>query len=118
MLSLKSVLAKLQSTPVVVLDEIDTGVSGEVAAHMGRAMKDISSAPQTQQVLAITHLPQVAACAQHHWEVSKSTDGASTHVAVNRLDDTGRQLALATMLSGSIVTEEALGQASKLLTSS
>ena len=118
MLSLKSVLAKLQSTPVVVLDEIDTGVSGEVAAHMGLAMKDISSAPQTQQVLAITHLPQVAACAQHHWEVSKSTDGASTHVAVNRLDDTGRQLALATMLSGSVVTEEALGQASKLLTSS
>ena len=117
MLSLKSVLAKLQSTPVVVLDEIDTGVSGEVAAHMGRAMKDISSAPQTQQVLAITHLPQVAACAQHHWEVSKSTDGASTHVEVKRLDDTGRQLALATMLSGSIVTEEALGQASKLLTS-
>ena len=117
MLSLKSVLAKLQSTPVVVLDEIDTGVSGEVAAHMGRAMKDISTAPQTQQVLAITHLPQVAACAEHHWEVSKSTDGASTHVAVQRLDNSGRQLALATMLSGSEVTEEALGQASKLLTS-
>ena len=67
-------MAGIQSTPVVVLDEIDTGVSGEVAAHMGRAM---STLPWrlTQQVLAVTHLPQVAAQAQHHWEVSRPRTG-------------------------------------------
>ena len=56
MLALKSVLAEIQSTPVVILDEIDTGVSGEVAAHMGRAMSQIAQSSQTQQVLAVTHL--------------------------------------------------------------
>ena len=118
MLALKSVLAELQSTPVVVLDEIDTGVSGEVAEHMGRAMKNIALAQQTQQVLAVTHLPQVAALAQHHWEVHKSTDGASTHVSVHALNGQDRRYAVATMLSGSNVTEEALGQAAKLIAAS
>ena len=118
MLALKSVLAKLQSTPVVVLDEIDTGVSGEVAEHMGRAMKNIALAQQTKQVLAVTHLPQVAALAQHHWEVHKTTDGASTHVSVHALNGQDRRFAVATMLSGSNVTEEALGQAAKLIAAS
>ena len=118
MLALKSVLAKLQSTPVVVLDEIDTGVSGEVAEHMGRAMKNIALAQQTKQVMAVTHLPQVAALAQHHWEVHKTTDGASTHVSVHALNGQDRQYAVATMLSGSNVTEEALGQAAKLIAAS
>lgn len=118
MLALKSVLAGIQSTPVVVLDEIDTGVSGEVAAHMGRAMKQISLAPDTQQVLSVTHLPQVAAQAQHHWEVSKTTDGVSTHVAVEALEGETRQFAVATMLSGADVTQEALGQAAKLIAAS
>ena len=118
MLALKSVLAELQSTPVVVLDEIDTGVSGEVAEHMGRAMKNIALAQQTQQVLAVTHLPQVAALAQHHWEVHKTTDGASTHVSVHALNGQDRRYAVATMLSGSNVTKEALGQAAKLIAAS
>ena len=107
MLALKSVLAEIQSTPVVILDEIDTGVSGEVAAHMGRAMSQIAQSSQTQQVLAVTHLPQVAALATNHWEVSKTTDGATTHVSVHALDEQGRQRAIASMLSGADVTEEA-----------
>lgn len=118
MLALKSVMAGIQSTPVVVLDEIDTGVSGEVAAHMGRAMKHIAMAPDTQQVLAVTHLPQVAAQAEHHWEVSKTTDGASTYVDVRALEGETRQFAVATMLSGDDVTQEALGQAAKLIAAS
>ena len=118
MLALKSVMAGIQSTPVVVLDEIDTGVSGEVAAHMGRAMKHIAMAPDTQQVLAVTHLPQVAAQAEHHWEVSKTTDGASTYVDVRALQGETRQFAVATMLSGDDVTQEALGQAAKLIAAS
>ena len=118
MLALKSILAGIQSTPVVVLDEIDTGVSGEVATHMGRAMRSISNAPHTRQVLAVTHLPQVAAQAQHHWEVSKTTDGASTHVFVDALEFDKRQLSVATMLSGDGVTDEAMGQAAKLISAS
>ena len=117
MLALKSVLAGIQSTPVVILDEIDTGVSGEVASHMGHAMRDIAASDQTQQVLAVTHLPQVAALASKHWEVSKFTDGATTHVTVEPLDADGRQRAIASMLSGSDITQEALGQAAHLLAS-
>ena len=118
MLALKSVLARIQSTPVIVLDEIDTGVSGEVAMHMGRAMKEMAQASQTQQVLSVTHLPQVAAQAEHHWEVQKTTDGASTHVQVVSLKDQQRHQAIATMLSGENVTAEALGQARQLMASS
>ena len=115
MLALKSVLARIQSTPVVILDEIDTGVSGEVASHMGKAMRDIANSTHTRQVLAVTHLPQVAAFASNHWEVSKSTDGATTHVSVSPLSNEGRKRAIASMLSGAKVTDEALGQAARLL---
>ena len=118
MLALKSVLAGIQSTPVIVLDEIDTGVSGEVATHMGRAMKAMSQSSQTKQVLSVTHLPQVAAQAEHHWEVQKTTDGASTHVQVVALEAQKRHEAIATMLSGENVTSEALGQARQLMASS
>lgn len=115
MLALKSVLARIQSTPVVILDEIDTGVSGEVAAHMGTAMRQMAQSTKTNQVLAVTHLPQVAALASKHWEVSKFTDGATTHVEVKLLNEAERQRAIASMLSGSAVTDEALGQAARLL---
>ena len=114
-LALKSVLAQVQSTPVVVLDEIDTGVSGEVASFMGAAMRAIAHSTQTAQVLSVTHLPQVAAQAEHHWEVRKSTDGTTTEVDVMALDGEGKLQAIATMLSASEVTAEALGQASQLL---
>ena len=114
-LALKSVLAQVQSTPVVVLDEIDTGVSGEVASFMGAAMRAIAHSNQTAQVLSVTHLPQVAAQAEHHWEVRKSTDGTTTEVDVTALDGEGKLQAIATMLSASEVTTEALGQASQLL---
>jgi DNA repair protein RecN (Recombination protein N) len=114
-LALKSVLAQVQSTPVVVLDEIDTGVSGEVASFMGAAMRAIAHSSQTAQVLSVTHLPQVAAQAEHHWEVRKSTDGTTTEVDVTALDGEGKLQAIATMLSASEVTTEALGQASQLM---
>ena len=81
-------------------------------------MKHIAMAADTQQVLAVTHLPQVAAQAQHHWEVSKTTDGASTYVDVCALEGENRRFAVATMLSGDNVTEEALGQAAKLIEAS
>ena len=85
---------------------------------MGRAMKAMSQSSQTKQVLSVTHLPQVAAQAEHHWEVQKTTDGASTHVQVVALEAQTRHEAIATMLSGENVTSEALGQARQLMASS
>jgi DNA repair protein RecN (Recombination protein N) len=81
-------------------------------------MKEMAQASQTQQVLSVTHLPQVAAQAEHHWEVRKTTDGASTHVEVVKLSEQERHQAIATMLSGENVTSEALGQARQLMASS
>jgi DNA repair protein RecN (Recombination protein N) len=80
-------------------------------------MKNIAMSSHTRQVLAVTHLPQVAARAEHHWEVSKSTDGATTHVDVTELDSNGKQKAIASMLSGENITEEAMLQAGRLLSS-
>lgn len=115
LLALKAVLAGLQGTPAVVFDEIDTGVSGEVASHMGQTMRDIALSPHTAQVLAVTHLPQVAALAHKHWEVSKATDGTTTHVHIEPLTSEGRQRAVASLLSGEEITPEALRQASRLI---
>ena len=115
MLAIKASVAQVEGTPVVVLDEIDTGVSGEVAAHMGTAMKDIVQGQGTQQVVAVTHLPQVAALADHHYEVRKTTDGAMTFVEVVKLGQDERTDAIAKMLSGSTITEEAKSQAQRLL---
>ena len=84
-----------------------------VAEHNN--MKGIASAAHTRQVLSVTHLPQVAAQADVHWEVQKVTDGATTEVQVHRLDQDGRVRAIATMLSASSVTKEAMGQATQLL---
>ena len=82
---------------------------------MGRAMKDIAMALTPSRCWQSPTLPQVAAQAEHHWEVSKTTDGASTYVQWCALKDQKRHQAVATMLSGDNVTEEALGQAAKLI---
>lgn len=114
-LAMKRTTSDALHTPVLVLDEIDTGVSGDVASHMGRSMKAIASSEGTMQVIAVTHLPQVASLADHHWEVSKTTDGATTHVHVKGLTPQERIQVIARMLSGDSITSEALGQASRLL---
>jgi DNA repair protein RecN (Recombination protein N) len=114
-LAMKRTTADALHTPVLVLDEIDTGVSGDVASHMGRSMKAIASSAGTMQVIAVTHLPQVASLADHHWEVSKTTDGATTHVHVKGLTSEERIHVIARMLSGDSITSEALGQATRLL---
>jgi DNA repair protein RecN (Recombination protein N) len=114
-LALKRVMAQALATPVVVLDEIDAGVSGEVAAHMGAAMQGIAHSPGTHQVLAVTHLAQVASMATHHWEVRKRTDGATTHVEVVPLSGDARVEAIAKMISGAHLTDEARKQAARLM---
>jgi DNA repair protein RecN (Recombination protein N) len=97
MLALKSVLAGQDGVPLLVFDEIDANVGGEIAVKVGQKMRALSSA---HQVLCITHLPQVAAAAQRQFVVRKDYDGARTTTTVGVLDGDGRVAELARMLGG------------------
>lgn len=114
MLALKATKAASQPGSTIVLDEIDTGVSGEVASRMAALMARMA---EHQQVLTVTHLPQVAARAHHHVEVKKITDGQSTRTLVEPLNVTQRVEAIATMLSGTEITPAARAHAESLLAS-
>lgn len=112
MLSIKSLLSKTKSLPTIIFDEIDTGVSGEVADKMGKIMDEMSA---HMQVLAITHLPQVAARGHKHYKVYKEDTDDRTVSHIKPLSPDERVEELAKMLSGSTVTEAALANAKELL---
>ncbi len=117
MLALKVVLAARASAPVLVFDEIDTGVGGAVAAALGERLKRL--ADSGLQVLAVTHSPQVAARADAQFRIAKEVreeDGeAATHTVVTPLDAQSRREEIARMLSAHDITEEARAQAARLL---
>ncbi|MDE6166818.1 MAG: DNA repair protein RecN, partial [Muribaculaceae bacterium] len=96
----------------IVFDEVDTGVSGDVANRMGAMMLAIS---ERLQVLTITHLPQVAARGVSHYKVFKEDDTEATHTRIRRLDENERLGELALMLSGSSTDEAALANARSLM---
>ncbi|MDE6099818.1 MAG: DNA repair protein RecN [Paramuribaculum sp.] len=112
MLSVKSIIAHRMQLPSIIFDEVDTGVSGDVADRMGRMMKSIAS---NIQVIAITHLPQVAAKGSHHFKVSKHDTETSTVTKVEILTPEGRVGELALMLSGDASNEAARSAAKALL---
>ena len=112
MLSIKSIIASRIQLPTIIFDEIDTGVSGKVANQMGQMMADIS---QNIQVLAITHLPQVAAKGNAHYKVYKFDDEQATHTSVSKLSEEERIDELAQMLSGSAVDDTARAAARSLM---
>lgn len=112
MLSIKSIMAKCMNLPTVIFDEVDTGVSGEIADKMGAMMRSMGS---EMQVLAITHLPQVAAKGHSHFKVYKTDNEERTVSHVRMLDKEERIKELAGMLSGSSVNEAALMNARALL---
>jgi DNA repair protein RecN (Recombination protein N) len=114
MLALKAMMARYTNMPTMIFDEIDTGVSGSVADKMGSV---ICAMGADMQVFAITHLPQVAAKGSAHYLVSKEIDPASGEAIskIERLSDEQRVLELARMLSGSILTDEAVANAKSLL---
>lgn len=113
MLCIKSLMADVLALPTIIFDEIDTGVSGDIAARMGGIMKNMS---QYMQVIAITHLPQVAATGSTHYKVYKDNSGDTTHTQLLRLDDNERIDEIARMLSGTTLTDAALNNARALLT--
>lgn len=112
MLALKCVLQHSAGTPVLIFDEIDTGVGGAVADAIGKRLLRLA---QHAQVFTVTHQPQVAAYGQSHYKVAKSHKNQHTHTHVALLTPSERHEELARMLAGETVTEEARAAARKLL---
>lgn len=112
MLSIKSLVAHKMQLPSIVFDEVDTGVSGDVAHRMGALMKDIS---ENIQVIAITHLPQVAAKGNAHFRVFKTDTESSTITRIELLTPENRIAEIAQMLSGSTIDQAALANARALI---
>ncbi len=112
MLSIKAVMAERMSMPTIIFDEVDTGVSGEIAERMGRMMHDMGG---HMQVMAITHLPQVAAQGAGHFKVYKRDVDDRTVTYVEELHGEERVREIAAMISGSEVTDAALQNARMLI---
>jgi DNA repair protein RecN (Recombination protein N) len=112
MLALKTILAKADRLPLLVFDEIDVGISGRIAQAVGKSMKSLS---QFHQVIAITHLPQIAGFADSHFVVEKSESKHRTSSTIRRLDETERVREVARLLSGEEVTEASLNGARELI---
>jgi DNA repair protein RecN (Recombination protein N) len=111
-LALKVALAEAGSAATMIFDEIDRGVGGAVASAIGERLARLSV---QAQVLVVTHSPQVAARAAHHYRIEKTSGPEGTRTMVRKLDSEERREEIARMLSGSSVTDEARAQASKLL---
>ena len=114
MLSLKALISSATSLPTIVFDEIDTGVSGQIAERMARIMKEMGE-KHGRQVISITHLPQIAAMGRVHYRVFKEDSGEMTNSHIVRLTEQERVEEIAHMLSGATLTEAALSNARELL---
>lgn len=114
MLGIKSLVASARTLPTIIFDEIDTGVSGDIADRMGAVMKELST---HLQVITITHLPQVAGKGSQHFRVFKADTDQQTITHIEQLSDEQRLREIARMLSGSNITKEALANAKTLIAS-
>ena len=112
MLAVKAILAQYSKLPTLIFDEIDTGVSGEIAIRMGEIMKEMSA---KMQIFAITHLPQIAAKGDSHFKVFKSTVADATQSELKLLSPDERITEIAQMLSGANISDSALNHAKELL---
>lgn len=113
MLSVKAMIAGAVKLPTIVFDEIDTGVSGEIADRMADIMQEMGDS--NRQVISITHLPQIAARGRAHYKVYKQDNETETSSHIRRLTDSERVEEIAHMLSGATLTEAALNNAKVLL---
>jgi DNA repair protein RecN (Recombination protein N) len=111
MLAFKQVLPE-GDVPTLVFDEVDTGISGATSELVGRKLKNVAL---RQQVLCITHLPQVASCAHHHLRIEKLVRDGRTATSVTELDQEGRTNEIARLLAGEKITESALAHAAEML---
>ena len=114
MLALKTILAKNDRFPLLIFDEIDTGVSGRIAQKVGKALKSLAN---FYQVISITHLPQIAGLAEHHFIVEKNTNDGRVVSSIKKLNENERVKEVAKLMSGENVTEASLEGARELINS-
>jgi DNA repair protein RecN (Recombination protein N) len=114
MLALKTILAKNDRFPLLIFDEIDTGVSGRIAQKVGKALKSLAN---FYQVISITHLPQIAGLAEHHFIVEKNTNDGRVVSSIKKLNEKERVREVAKLMSGENVTEASLEGARELINS-
>ncbi len=112
MLSLKSVFAKSDKLPLLIFDEIDVGVSGRIAQKVGNTLKRLS---KSHQIIAITHLPQIAGLADQHFAIEKTEKGDRVSSAIQKLNAKERITEVAKLLSGEKITEASLKSAKELI---
>ena len=111
MLALKSVAAQADGVDTLIFDEIDTGISGETANRVAKKMAVIS---KDHQVIAITHLPQIAAMADSHFEIEKNVEENETVTSIHPLSEEDSVRELARMLGGAKITDSVLANASEM----
>lgn len=114
MLALKSILAKTDRLPILIFDEIDTGVSGRIAQKVGQALKDLA---KVSQIIAITHLPQIAALADIHFAVEKKKMGDRIVSSISKLEGERQIEEVAKLMSGEIITDASMSSARELMNS-
>jgi len=114
MLSIKSILAASVALPTMIFDEIDTGISGNIAAKTAEVLNEMG---KQHQLICITHLPQIAARGQKHFHIYKQNSEHQTFASVKELVGAERLQEIAAMLAGDNITEGALRNAEELLAS-
>ncbi len=112
MLAIKSVMAKTEKLPLLIFDEIDTGVSGRIAQKVGKALKDLS---KNHQIISITHLPQIAAFADHHFSVQKQKSNERVVSSIKKLTLDQKVQEIASLLSGEEISDANLTVAKDLI---
>lgn len=111
-LALQVVTSQYTEIPTLIFDEVDTGIGGGVAEMVGKALRTLG---KKHQVLAVTHLPQVASCGENHWQVRKHSEGEQTVSEISVLDEEQRIEEIARMLGGEVITETTRLHAAELL---
>ncbi len=112
MLALKVALMDVKSMPTIIFDEIDTGIGGSTADAVGKRLKILS---KNLQVLVVTHQPQIAAKADIHFKISKTNDKNKIKTTIEKLDEKNRKIEIARMLSGEVISKEAIAAATNLI---
>jgi len=112
MLAIKTVLAENDTVPVLIFDEVDTGIGGAVATVMGQRLRALAG---YHQVFCITHLPQIASHATSHWLVEKSTEKKRTITRVTPLDRAAREGEIARMVGGLSITKAVRDTAAQMM---
>lgn len=112
MLAMKNVLSEKDHIPTMIFDEVDTGVSGRAAQKVAEKLRSVSKG---KQVLVVTHLPQIAAMADHHFLISKAEQSGRTYTSVIPLDLEGRKDEIARLIGGAKITENTLKSAEEML---